>query len=65
MAYIRKTKDEFEIQGWYSPQCGFEMVTCEESWKDAKLQIKCCRENEVGVPFRIVKKRVKLGEVRL
>ena len=58
MAYQRKTQDEFEIQGWYSPQYGFEMVTCEESWREAKVQIKCYRENEVGVSFRIVKKRV-------
>ena len=54
--YQRKTIDEYEIQGMY---CGhWEMVTIEENWKDARLQLKCYRENENG-PFRCVKKRVK------
>ena len=59
MAYIRKTVDEYEIQGYYGPQYGYEMVTVEETYKDAKAQLKCYRENEPGVSFRIVKKRVK------
>lgn len=60
MPYIRKTQDEFEIQGYYSPQYGFEMVTAEDNWKDAKATRKEYRENEPGVSFRIVKKRVRL-----
>lgn len=59
MPYIRKTYDEYEIQGYYGPQYGYEAVTTEETWKDAKAQLKCYRENERGVPFRIVKKRVR------
>lgn len=57
MAYIRKTKDVYEAQGCYSAQYGFETVTTEETYKDAKIQIKCYRENEPGVDFRIRCKR--------
>jgi hypothetical protein len=57
--YIRKTKDEFEIQGYYSDQYGWEMVTAEETWKAAKEMLKCYRDNEPGIPFRIKKVRVK------
>jgi hypothetical protein len=60
MAYIRKTEDEYEIQGNYGTGCGYECVTVEESWKNAKSQIKEYRENEPGIPFKIVKKRVKI-----
>lgn len=60
MAYVRKTKDEYEIQGNYGPRCGFEMVTCEETWKEAKAQVQCYRENE-PYTFRIVKKRVPVS----
>lgn len=55
--YIRKTKDEYEIQG----NCGYgwECETTEETWKAAKVQAKCYREN-VNYPIRIIKKRVKI-----
>ncbi len=55
MAYIRKTIDEYEIQGNYG--LGWECVTTEDTWKDAKAQVKCYRENE-SYSFRIRKKRV-------
>lgn len=58
MAYTRKTIDEYEIQGNYGYGQGFECVTTEETWKAAKEQLKCYRENEPGIPFKIVKKRV-------
>ncbi len=57
--YIRKTADEYEIQGYYGATYGYECVTTEETYKAAKEQIKCYRENEPGVSFRIVKKRVR------
>jgi len=57
--YIRKTTDEFEIQGNYGDTYGFEMVATEDNWKQAKQTIKEYRENEIGISFRIVKKRVK------
>ena len=59
MAYVRKTKDEYEIQG----DCGYgwEMETTEETYKAAKAQAKCYREN-VNYPIRIVKKRVRIEQ---
>ncbi len=57
MAYIRKTYDEYEIQGDYG--YGFECVTTESTWKEAKAQLRCYRENELGIAFRIQKKRIK------
>lgn len=59
MAYKRKTRDEWEIQGNYGQ--GWEMVTVEDSWKAAKAQAKTYRQNEPQYRHRIVKKRVKLG----
>ena len=58
MAYNRKTEDEFEIQGCYS--AGWEMVTTETNRQAARDQIKTYRENEPGIPFRFIKKRVKI-----
>jgi hypothetical protein len=58
MAYKRKTRDEYEIQGDYGG--GYEMVTTESTWRDARAQIKCYRENEPGIPFRIKKIRIKI-----
>lgn len=61
MAYVRKTEDEYEIQGNYG--FGFELVTTETTWKKAKESIKEYRENEPGTSFKIVKKRVKIQTV--
>jgi hypothetical protein len=57
--YIRKTEDEFEILGYYAQ--GWELVTTETNRKDARDQLKCYRENEPGVPFKFVKKRVPIN----
>lgn len=58
--YIRKTEDEFEIQGYYPGQ-GWECVTTEETRQAAREQIKCYRENEPGTAFVIVIKRVPIS----
>lgn len=58
MAYIRKTRDEYEIQGYISGY-GREIETTEETWKAAKAQAKCYREN-VNYPIRIIKKRIRI-----
>jgi hypothetical protein len=55
--YKRKTKDEYHIQGNY--EYGFETVTTEETFKQAKDQLKCYRDNEKNISFRILKVRVK------
>lgn len=60
MAYVRKTRDVYEIQGDYG--WGWECVTTETTWTDAKDMVKCYRENERGVPFRIKKTREKITD---
>ena len=60
MAYVRKTRDVYEIQGDYG--CGWECVTTETTWTDAKQMVKCYRENERGIPFRIKKVREKITD---
>lgn len=57
MAYIRKTRDEFEVQGYYAH--GWECLTCEESMRAAIEQKRCYRENEGG-SYRIVARRVPI-----
>ena len=56
MSYVRKTYDEYEIQGKYGQS--WECETTEPTFKEAKAQAKCYRQN-VSYPIRIVKKRVK------
>lgn len=63
MAYKRKTRDEYQIQGYYDPRTGWEEVTAEDTRKAAKEQLKCYRENEPGTPHRIVVKRVPIQEI--
>ena len=58
MAYIRKTEDEYEIQGNYG--YGYECVNTETTLKDARRSIREYKENERSIPFKVVKKRVKL-----
>lgn len=59
MAYVRKTEDEFDIEGNYG--FGFELVTCETSRGVARDTLKAYRANEPGTPFRIRKHRVPIG----
>jgi hypothetical protein len=61
MPYKRKTEDEYNIEGNYQRQ--WEIVACEETWPAAKEQVKCYRENEPGIAFRIKKQRVKINSI--
>lgn len=58
MARQRKTRDVYEIQGNYGS--GWEVVTEEETLKDAKVQLRCYEENESAFPHKIRKRRVKI-----
>lgn len=58
--YVRRTSDEWEIQGNYGYGHGWEAVTTETSRDAARETIRLYRENEPGVPFRIVKRRVRI-----
>ena len=64
MPYKRKTRDEFQIHGYYGPQYGFEEVTAEDTYKEARARLKEYRENEPGVPFKIAAKRIKIEEAK-
>jgi hypothetical protein len=58
MAYKRKTVDEFQIHGNYGYGHGFEEVTAESTRKEALDRLREYRENEPGIPFKLVTKRV-------
>lgn len=54
---IRVTEDSYEVQGNYG--YGWECVTAEPTYKEARARLKEYRENEGG-PFRIYKKRERI-----
>lgn len=58
MAYQRKTKDVFEVQGDYG--LGWETVCEEETMADAKKQMRCYNVNERQYPHRIKKRRERI-----
>ncbi len=57
--YKRKTYDEYAVQGDYGYGYGYETISTETTSRQAREQLKAYRENEPGVRFRIVKKRIK------
>lgn len=50
-------KIEYDIEGLYG--YGWEMVTSEDDFLEAKARLKEYRENEPGTAFRINRVRVK------
>ena len=60
MGRERKTRDTFEVQGNYGYGHGYEVVTTEEDRIEARRALREYRENEPGVPFRIVKRRERI-----
>ena len=59
MAYIRKTKDEYQILGDYG--YGWECLFAEETLKEAKQMLKDYNENEPQYAHKIKKVRVPIG----
>jgi hypothetical protein len=57
--YIRKTYDEWEVQGNYG--YGWECVIAENNRIEARARLKEYRENEPNVPFRLIKTRKPRG----
>jgi len=57
MAYTRRTQDEWVIYGNYG--YGWEELTTESSYSEAKSQLRCYNENEPNIPHRLRIKRVK------
>lgn len=60
MAYRRKTRDEYDIEGHYGH--GWECVTSEDSWKEARARLKEYRENEPQYAHRLRKRRVRIDQ---
>jgi len=58
MAYQRKTRDVWDVQGFYYRT--WERLTTEETKSEAIAQKKCYDDNERGVSHRIKKVREKL-----
>jgi hypothetical protein len=56
MSYVRKTEDEYEVQGNYGQ--GFECVTTEELYREAKNRLREYNENEPQYTHKIIKRRV-------
>ena len=56
--YIRKTIDVWEVQGYFGNE--WEMVTVEDTKKEALNRFKCYRENDRKHPYRFIKKRQKI-----
>ena len=63
MAYVRKTTDEWTIQGKYGA-CGWEDLCAYDDRGQAKADLKAYRGNENEYPHRIIKRRVKIEEAR-
>lgn len=58
-AYVRKTRDVFEIQGNYGQ--GWECVTAEDDRKEARARLKEYRENEPQYSHRMITKRERIA----
>jgi hypothetical protein len=58
--YVRKTIDEYEIQSCFEGTRECEVT--ESTYKEAREQLKCYRENS-PYPSKLIKKRIKKEEV--
>ena len=58
---VAKTKLIWVVQGSYGYGHGWEDVTAEENWKEAKARLREYRDNERGVPFRVIRRREKIS----
>lgn len=59
MAYQRKTRDEWELQGHYG--CGWECLTTDDTRAGIRQTLREYRENEGG-NYRVIKRRVPIAE---
>jgi hypothetical protein len=58
MTYQRKTRDVFDVEGFYA--AGWECVTGAETRKEAREYLKDYRQNEPDTAFRIRKYRERI-----
>lgn len=61
MAYTRKTRDVFELEGYYQPY-GWELLTAEETRTEIRQRRQEYRDNEPGTPLRIRKRRERIEQ---
>lgn len=59
-ARVAKTKLIHVVQGNYGYGHGWEDVTAEDTRKEAVARLREYRENERGVPFRLIRRREKI-----
>lgn len=59
MAYVRKTETLYVIQGNYGYGQGWEDVDSNTDVTRARTNLALYRENEAGIPFRLVCRHVK------
>ena len=57
MAYVRKTRDVYEVQVRYSTKYGYERVCTEETLREANERKIDYLRNQPEYPVRVVKKR--------
>ena len=57
MRYQRKTRDVWEVRGNYGFGDGFECVCASLDRWEARRDLRSHRENEPGVPFKLVRTR--------
>jgi hypothetical protein len=60
MTYVRKTRDEYDIEQHWDQ--GWETVCSENTRREARERLKEYRENQPEAPVRIVKRRVKINQ---
>ena len=59
MSYTRKTEDEYTIQGNYGYGDGWEDLTCYDTRREARENLRLYRENEPQYSHRLITCRVK------
>ena len=62
MTYIRKTRDVWDIEQNFGYGYGWEVVTSEETRKDAQRARQEYRDNQPEYPVRIIKRRERIEE---
>lgn len=58
MSYVRKTRDEIDIQ--QRTESGWETVHTEEKWREARVRAREYRENQPEYPVRCKATRVRI-----
>ena len=61
MAYIRKTKDEYQLLCNYGHGDGWEYVIAEDTIKEARERKREYMKNMPEYQYKIVKKRIPIG----